>query len=171
MTNANPHTSQAEPSTKGSHIRRVAAFSIDYVLFGLLAFALIVLLTIFVDDLATARLALSAGGASLSAAHTDIHYGPAYYVAGALTMAMALTYVAKTLGGERQATFGMQLMALRLQRLDGEPISPRYAIAHTLLFVVLSTVFTPLILLAPLLLAHKQTLHDLLLDTVMVQTG
>lgn len=162
---------EIQPSMKWVRTRRIFAFAIDYALYALLALILIVLLTILAEDLAAASLPSNAGIEPPSATRADVYYGLAYYAAGALTLAAALTYVACTLGGEMQATFGMQLMSLRLRRLDGRLIAPTYAIAHALLFVALNTIFTPLILLAPLFLARKQTVHDRLLDTVVSRTG
>ncbi|WP_048647662.1 RDD family protein [Nitratireductor soli] len=163
---------EIQPSMEWVRTRRVFAFAIDYALYALLALILIVLLTILAEDLAAAAsLPSNAGLEPPSATQADVYYGLAYYAAGALTLAAALTYVACTLGGEMQATFGMQLMSLNLRRLDGRLIAPTYAIAHALLFVALNTIFTPLILLAPLFLARKQTVHDRLLDTVVSRTG
>ncbi len=83
--------------------------------------------------------------------------------------AVALIYVATTLGGPRQATKGMQMMGVRLERLDGQPVDSLLAVIHTVLFWGLNVVLTPFILLATLFLDRKRTLHDLLLGTVVVR--
>jgi uncharacterized RDD family membrane protein YckC len=82
---------------------------------------------------------------------------------------VALFYVAMTLGGERQATPGMRITGVRLERLDGRPTEGMLAIVHTVLFWAGNAVLTPLILLATLILDHKRTVHDLLLGTVVVR--
>ncbi len=82
---------------------------------------------------------------------------------------VALLYVAMTLGGERQATPGMRITGVRLERLDGRPTDGLLAIVHTVLFWAGNAVLTPLVLLATLFLDRKRTVHDLLLGTVVVR--
>lgn len=166
--------SKAKPSQEWVRRRRVAAFVIDYALFAIVASILIVLLTILFEDLtaasiSTARAPVDAGIDPMLAVHSKTPYGLARYIALVLTLAAALAYIAFTLGGPKQATLGMQLMSLRLRRLDGKSIKPTYAVAHGLLFAALNSIFTPLVLLASLFLARKQTVHDRLLDTVMTR--
>jgi uncharacterized RDD family membrane protein YckC len=83
---------------------------------------------------------------------------------------IALPYVALTLGGPRQATLGMQMMGIKLERLDGKPVDGMLAIVHTVLFWAGNVILTPLILLATLFLDRKRTVHDMLLGTVVVRT-
>ena len=88
---------------------------------------------------------------------------------GIMFPAVALAYVATTLGGPRQATKGMQMMGLKLERLDGQKVDSLLAVVHTVLFWGLNVVLTPLILLATFFLDRKRTVHDLLLGTVVIR--
>ena len=128
---------------------RVIAFVIDYFLIGLLLipFALIV----FVVGVLT--------------------LGLGWFLFGILGPAVALIYVWNTLGGRNQATIGMQMMGIRLDRLDGRPVDGMLAVVHTVLFWAANVVLTPLILLATLVLDRKRTLHDLMLGTVVTRSG
>jgi uncharacterized RDD family membrane protein YckC len=83
---------------------------------------------------------------------------------------VALAYVWNTLGGRKQATTGMQVMGIRLERLDGARVDGLLAVVHTVLFWAGNVILSPLILLATLVLDRKRTLHDLLLGTVVVRS-
>lgn len=133
---------------RGVRTRRIFAFMVDYLIIGLLLipFAIIV----FLLGLITLGL-----GWSLFAV-----MGPA----------VALLYVWFTLGGPNQSTVGMAMMGIRLERLDGRPVDGVLAVVHTVLFWAGNVILTPLILLAPLLLDRKRTVHDLLLGTVVTRT-
>jgi uncharacterized RDD family membrane protein YckC len=81
--------------------------------------------------------------------------------------AVALLYIWKTLGGPNQATTGMRMMGIRLDRLDGTPIDGLTAVVHSVLFWAGNVILTPLVLLVTLFSDRKRTLHDLLLGTVV----
>ncbi|MCX8280425.1 RDD family protein [Phyllobacterium sp. 0TCS1.6C] len=126
---------------------RIFAFLIDYAIVFLLCIPVAILIAIL-------------GVATL---------GLGWMLYGVMFPLVALAYVATTLGGPRQATKGMQIMGLRLERLNGQKVDGLLAIVHTVLFWGLNVVLTPLILLATLFLDRKRTLHDLLLGTVVVR--
>ena len=128
--------------------RRVFAFIIDYVLVALLTipFAIVV----FFRGIITR--------------------GLGWMLFGILFPAVALIYVWNTLGGRNQATVGMRMMGIRLDRLDGRPVDGLLAVVHTVLFWAGNVLLTPLILLAALFLDRKRTVHDLLLGTVVTRT-
>lgn len=132
---------------EGVRTRRVMAFLIDYVIILLLMIPFAIL--VFLLGIVTLGL-----GWMLFAV-----FGPF----------VALTYVAMTLGGGRQATVGMQMTGIRLARLDGLRIDPLLAIVHTVLFWAGNVFTSGLILLATLVLDRKRTVHDLLLGTVVVR--
>ncbi|MEZ5809019.1 MAG: RDD family protein [Zhengella sp.] len=132
---------------EGVRTRRVMAFFIDYVIILLLMIPFAIL--VFLLGIVTLGL-----GWMLFAV-----FGPF----------VALTYVAMTLGGGRQATVGMQMTGIRLARLDGLRIDPLLAIVHTVLFWAGNVFTSGLILLATLVLDRKRTVHDLLLGTVVVR--
>lgn len=132
---------------EGVRTRRVFAFLIDYAM----VFALIVVAVplIFVLGFAT--------------------FGAAWLLYAILGPLVALTYIGWTVGGPSQATLGMRLTGIRLERYDGRRIDFLTAIVHSVLFWASAAVFAPL-LLAPLFLENKRTLHDLLLGTVVVRS-
>lgn len=133
---------------QGVRTNRVFAFLIDYVIVFFLCIPVAIL--VFILGIAT--------------------LGLGWTLYGIMFPVVALAYVATTLGGPRQATKGMQMMGLKLERLNGEKVDGLLAIVHTVLFWGLNVVLTPLILLATLFLDRKRTVHDLLLGTVVVRS-
>jgi uncharacterized RDD family membrane protein YckC len=88
---------------------------------------------------------------------------------GVLAPAVALTYVWNTLGGRNQATTGMRIMGIRLDRLDSRPVDGLFAVVHSVLLWAGNLLLTPLVLLVTLFSDRKRTLHDLLLGTVVTR--
>lgn len=133
---------------EGVLTRRIVAFLIDYLIIALLLipFAIVVALL------------------------GILTLGLGWMLFSILVPAVALLYIWNTLGGAKQATVGMSMMRIRLERLDGRPVDGLLAIAHSVLFWAGNTFLTPLILLATLFLERKRTLHDLLLGTVVART-
>lgn len=132
---------------EGVRTKRVLAFIIDYCVIALLLIPFGILV---------ALLGL-------------LTFGLGWGLFGILGPAVALIYVWNTLGGRNQATVGMRMMGIRLERLDGRPVDGLLAVVHTVLFWAGNVVLTPLILLATLFLDRKRTVHDLLLGTVVTR--
>jgi uncharacterized RDD family membrane protein YckC len=132
----------------GVRTRRVLAFLIDYLIVGLLLIPFAIL--VFFIGLLT--------------------LGIGWALFGILAPAVALIYVWNTLGGPNQATTGMRLMGIRLDRLNGDPIDGVTAVVHSVLFWAGNVILTPLILLVTLFADRKRALHDLLLGTVVTRT-
>lgn len=128
--------------------RRVLAFLVDYVIIGLLVLVAAVL--VFILGILT--------------------LGAGWLLYAILFPAVVAGYVWMTLGGSEQATIGMRVLNLRIERMDGTPIDGLTAVVHTMLFWAFNAVLTPLVLLATLFLDYKRTLHDLLLGTVVVRS-
>ena len=130
---------------EGVRTRRVIAVLIDYVIVALLTipFAIVVFLL--------GLLTLGLGWALFSF----------------LVPAVAVLYIWNTLGSADQATTGMKMMGVRLDRLDGRPIDGLTAVVHSVLFWAGNVILTPLVLLVTLFSDRKRTLHDLLLGTVV----
>lgn len=84
--------------------------------------------------------------------------------------ALAIVYVAFTMGSEAQATVGMRANDIQIARLDGGRIDPMTALVHSVLFWAGNVLLTPLVLLVTLFADQKRTLHDLLLGTIVVRT-
>ena len=112
----------------GVRTRRVFAFLIDYVIVALLLVPFAIL--VFLLGLLT--------------------FGLGWSLFAVLAPAVALLYVWNTLGGRNQATTGMRMMGIRLERLDGKPVDGMLAIVHSVLFWAGNVVLTPLILLVTL---------------------
>jgi uncharacterized RDD family membrane protein YckC len=131
----------------GVRTRRVLAFCLDYLIVGLLLIPFAILV---------ALLGL-------------LTFGLGWALFGILGPMVALIYVWNTLGGPNQATVGMRMMDVRLDRLDGRPVDGLLAVVHSVLFWAGNVVLTPLILLISLFADRKRTLHDLLLGTVVTR--
>ena len=127
--------------------RRIFAFLIDYFMVFLLI--VVAVPVIFLLGFAT--------------------FGAAWLLYAIIGPLVALTYIGWTVGGPSQATIGMRLMDIRLERYDGRRIDFITAIVHSVLFWASAVIFLPL-LLAPLFLEDKRTLHDLALGTVVVRS-
>jgi len=134
---------------EGVRTRRVAAFVIDCLIVGLLAIPTAIIIAIL-------------GVATL---------GLGWFLYGIMFPIIWLFYVATTLGGRSQATWGMRMMAIRLARLDGREVDGVFAILYSVLFWAGNAIVSPLILLATLILDRKRAVHDLLLGTVVVRSG
>ena len=132
----------------GVRTRRVLAFVADYVIVALLMIPCAIL--VFLLGIVT--------------------LGIGWALFGVLFPLVALIYVAITLGGREQATLGMRMMSIRLERLDERALDPLIAVVHTVLFWAGNVILTPLILLATLIFERKRTVHDLLLGTVVIRS-
>ena len=87
-----------------------------------------------------------------------------------VTPIAAIVYVAMTMSGPEQATYGMRMAGIRLERTDGRPIDGPFAALHSFLFWASVTFLSPLVLLIGLFTNRRQLGHDLLLGTVMVRS-
>lgn len=132
----------------GVRTRRVLAFCIDYLIVGLLMIPFAIV--IFFLGILT--------------------LGLGWALFGVLFPIVAIVYVWSTLGGPNQATTGMRMMNIRLNRLDGLPVDGFLAVLHGVLFWAGNVILTPLVLLVTLFADRKRALHDLLLGTVVTRT-
>ncbi|GAB5507943.1 MAG: RDD family protein [Rhizobiaceae bacterium] len=132
----------------GVRTRRIFAFLLDYVLVALLMIPF---------GIVVALLGL-------------VTLGLGWLLFGILFPLVALIYIWMTLGGPEQATVGMRMMGIRLERLDGRPVDGMLAVVHSVLFWAANAILTPLVLLATLFTDRKRTLHDLLLGTVVARS-
>jgi uncharacterized RDD family membrane protein YckC len=134
---------------EGVRTRRILAFVLDYVIVALLSivFAILVFFLGFLT------------------------LGLGWMLYGILVPVVAILYIWNTLGSADQATTGMKMMGIRLDRLDGAPIDGLTAVVHSVLFWAGNVILSPLVLLVTLFSDRKRTLHDLLLGTVVSRTG
>ena len=84
---------------------------------------------------------------------------------------LAIAYFAYTVGSPAQASYGMRIMGVRLERLDGQPVGPALAAIHSILFWVSVSLLKPAVLLIGFFTERRQLGHDLLLGTVVVPTA
>jgi uncharacterized RDD family membrane protein YckC len=134
---------------EGVRTRRVIAVMIDYLIVALLTMP-VAILVFFLGILTL---------------------GLGWMLFSVLVPAVAVLYIWNTLGSADPATTGMQLMGVRLDRLDGRPIDGMTAVVHSVLFWAGNVILTPLVLLVTLFSDRKRTLHDLLLGTVVTRSG
>ena len=134
---------------EGVRTRRVIAVMIDYLIVALLTIP-VAILVFFLGILTL---------------------GLGWMLFSVLVPAVAVLYIWNTLGSADQATTGMKLMGVRLDRLDGRPIDGMTAVVHSVLFWAGNVILTPLVLLVTLFSDRKRTLHDLLLGTVVTRSG
>lgn len=132
----------------GVRTKRVLAFLIDYVMVGILV-AVAAVIVFFVGF---------------------ITLGAGWLLYAILVPLVALSYVSWTMSGPNQATWGMQIMGIKLARYDGQTIDWMTALVHAVIFWATAVIFAPL-LLAPLFLEHKRMLHDLAMGTLVVRSN
>ncbi|WP_174020109.1 RDD family protein [Agrobacterium fabrum] len=99
-----------------------------------------------------------------------ITLGLGFFLYPALFIIVAVLYFGMTLGGPSQATPGMRAMGIAMARMDGQRIDFLLSTVHIVLFWVINSVLTPLILLAGLFTERSRLVHDFLLGTVIVRT-
>lgn len=134
---------------EGVRTRRILAFALDCTVIALLAIPFAIL--VFFLGLLT--------------------LGLGWMLSGVLLPGVAILYIWNTLGSADQATTGMKMMGIRLDRLDGRPIDGLTAVVHSVLFWAGNVILSPLVLLVTLFSDRKRTLHDLLLGTVVSRSG
>ena len=98
-----------------------------------------------------------------------ITLGAAWALYAFLPLAVALVYLAKTMGGPNQATVGMRMMGVRIYKLDGGTVDPLLAGLHGLLFWVIHIVGFMLVLVVTFFSSKKRLLHDILLGTYVAR--
>ncbi|CUX29821.1 RDD family protein [Agrobacterium deltaense] len=99
-----------------------------------------------------------------------ITLGLGFFLYPALFVIVAVLYFGMTLGGPSQATLGMRAVGIAMARMDGRRIDFLLSTVHIVLFWVINSVLTPLILLAGLFTERSRLVHDFLLGTVIVRT-
>ena len=128
---------------EGVRTARFMSFLIDYVIIGILCIPL----AIVIGFLGIITLSLG------------------WLLYPFLVPAVALIYVALTLGGAKQATLGMQFMGISIKRLDGGRIDPILAVLHSILFWVIHSAAMILPLFVSFFSSKKRLFHDVLLGT------
>ena len=99
-----------------------------------------------------------------------ITLGLGFFLYPALFVIVALIYFGMTLGGRSQASPGMRAAGIAMIRADGRRLDFLTAVVHMVLFWILNSVLTPLILLAGLFTDRSRLVHDMLLGTIVART-
>jgi len=133
----------------GVRLRRSMAFVIDCILITVLMFA---------ASIAVLLLGI-------------ITFGLAWVLFAILWPAVALLYIAFTLGGRASATPGMRAMGIELRLFHGGKVYPLLAAIHAVLFYASVSILTPLVLLVAFFSDRKRLLHDMVIGTVIVDSG
>ena len=110
---------------RGVRTRRIFAFILDYFIVALFTIPFAILV---------ALLGL-------------LTFGLGWALFSVLVPAVAILYIWNTLGSVDQATTGMKMMGIRLDRLDGRPIDGLTAVVHSVLFWAGNVILSPLVLL------------------------
>jgi len=131
----------------GLLVRRAAAYLIDLVILGVMAFA------IAVAGLVLGIFTLGLGWLGI----------PVLLVIG------TFAYYAATLGGPRRATVGMQAMDIVLTPARGRPLDGWAILIHPIVFWVTVWISWPFAILFALFTPRQQLLHDLIAGTLMVR--
>ena len=133
-------------------MRRVIAFIIDVIILAIPVVLAVLFIAVF------GLLTLGLGWAL-------------FWLVSPASIIWAIFYYGMTLGGPRSATLGMRMMDLELRTWYGAPGYFVLGAAHALLFWVLCSFFTPLIVLVGLFNARRRLLHDMMLGTVIVNSS
>ncbi|MEM9635779.1 MAG: RDD family protein [Pseudomonadota bacterium] len=134
---------------EGVRSRRIFAFLIDVIVIALLTFGAGVL--VFFLGIFT--------------------LGLGFLLYAILPTAVALLYVAFTLGGPQASTLGMRAMGLEMRLWYGAKPYPLLAAVHAILFWFSVSLLTPLILLVSLFSDRKRLLHDIVLGVVVINSA
>ena len=86
------------------------------------------------------------------------------------TVIWAVFYYGFTFGAAASATFGMRLMDLEMRTWYGAPAYFVLGAAHAIVYWIMVSFLTPLILLVGLFNERRRLLHDILLGTVVINS-
>ena len=120
----------------GVRTARVVGFCVDWLLIGLIS-------------VATGVLTLGIG----------------FFFFGIIFPAVALLYLALTMGGRKQSTLGMRMMGVRIHRIGGGLVDPIVAMLHGVLFWFLGWWSLPTTFFS----SRKRLLHDIALGTFVAK--
>ena len=95
--------------------------------------------------------------------------GLAWGIYPILPALVALGYLALTMGGPKQATWGMRMMGIKIKRLDGQMVDPLLACLHGILFWVIHSFAVIIPLLITFFSSRKRLIHDILLGTYVAR--
>jgi uncharacterized RDD family membrane protein YckC len=91
-----------------------------------------------------------------------------FWLVSPFSVIWALIYYGSCVGGRHSATIGMRAMDLQLRTWYGAPGYFVLGAAHAVLFWVLVSTLSPLVLLVGLFNGRRRLAHDFLLGTVVI---
>nr|WP_314260470.1 RDD family protein [uncultured Devosia sp.] len=142
-----PDPDTAPELFEGVLTRRVSAFIIDLVIMGamILGFSLVGLVAGFLT------------------------FGLAWLALVFVVPVTILLYYTATLGSNRRATVGMQMMDIVLTPTRGQPLDGWMALIHAGVFWLTTWISWPISLAFALFTPRRQMIHDLVVGTLMVR--
>src|SRR5215475_2674584 len=132
--------------------RRVIAFIIDIVIIAIPVVVAAVFIFIF------GLLSLGIGWAL-------------YWLLPPATVLWAIFYYDLTFGSPASATIGMRVMDLEMRTWYGSPAYFVLGAVHAIVYWITVLFLTPLILLVALFNQRRRLLHDMLVGTIVINTG
>ena len=91
-----------------------------------------------------------------------------FWLFGPGAVMWAVLYYGMTMGGPSSATLGMRTVGLEIRTWYGAPCYFLLGAVYPILFWVLTSALTPLVLLGAFFNERRQLLHDMLLGTVVI---
>ncbi len=91
-----------------------------------------------------------------------------FWLLSPATVIWAIIYYGLTFGGPQSATIGMQMVDLEMRTWDGAPSYFVLGAVHGILFWVLISALTPLVLLVCFFNQRRRLLHDMVLGTIVI---
>jgi uncharacterized RDD family membrane protein YckC len=134
---------------EGVLTKRIMAFIVDYLLILLLCIPAAIVLFVF----------------------SIITLGLGFMLFPALFVLVAIPYFGFTLGGSSQASPGMKMMGLAMTRSSGRQVDFLLSTVHIVLFWIVNSILTPLVLLVGLFTERSRLVHDFLLGTTIVRSN
>jgi uncharacterized RDD family membrane protein YckC len=91
-----------------------------------------------------------------------------YWVLSPAAIIWAILYYGLTLGGPQSATIGMRVVDIEMRTWYGAPSYFVLGAVHAILFWILISALTPLILLVGFFNHRRRLLHDIVLGTIVI---
>jgi len=94
-----------------------------------------------------------------------------YWLLSPTAVIWAICYYGLTFGSPASATIGMRVMDIEMRTWYGAPAYFVLGAVHAVVYWVTISFLTPLILLVAFFNARRRLLHDMLVGTIVINTG
>jgi len=94
-----------------------------------------------------------------------------YWLLSPAAVIWAICYYGLTFGSPASATIGMRVMDIEMRTWYGAPAYFVLGAVHAVVYWVIISFLTPLILLVALFNQRRRLLHDMLVGTIVINTG